>query len=112
MNGKQSRRKQRQFEQLEAALRAALNGEVEEKSDPLPDPSPVIDRPRREHRTLALHQPSTTMRFNARNPWGGPSFVVEYSKKTISEFEVRLEAESDMARRRLIDVVHLETIRE
>lgn len=111
MNGKQARRRQ-QFAAIEEALRAALNGEDVVKESPPSDTPPTPPPPRRPHKQLALHQTTTTMRFNARNPWGGPSFVVEYSKKTISEFEVRLEAEADMARRRLIDVVHLETIRE
>ena len=99
------------FAAVEKALRAALNGEVEvveEHHAPAPikrtSPSPP-------HVTRALHCHKTTVRYNVREHWGGKAFIVEYSKATISEFEVKTMAEADMAAKRYIDVVHVNTVR-
>ena len=99
------------FAAVEQALRAALNGEIEVIEPPAP-PAPITRRHKSPpHVTRALHCHKTTVRYNVRHHWGGHSFVVEYSKATISEFEVKTMAEADIASKQYIDVVHIETIR-
>ena len=103
--------KSKQFAELERALTAALNGEpVASPVHHAPEP-PKPTRKSPPHITRALHCHKTTVRYNVRHCWGGHSFVVEYSKNTISEFEVKTMAEADIETKRYIDVVHIETIR-
>ncbi len=95
---------------LEEQLRAALNGEVASVEEPAE--AEFIPPPRKSppHRVTALHTHKTTVRYSARESWGGHRFNLSYTKETISELEAKLAAESDMAKKRYIDVVHLETI--
>ena len=113
MKGKHHRRdanKARVFADVEAALRAALNGEAEEKEEP------PIDAPQLEQRIIRapfVHRPQhhhkTTVRYSVRHHWGGNRFVVSYSEDTISELIAAANAKKDMTRKRYRDVVHLDT---
>lgn len=108
--------KRQQFAQVEDDLRQAFSDldagiirTPELPSVEVHSPAPQQTRASPPHRPL--HRHSIALRYSVRECWGGPRFVVEYKKATISEFEAKTSAEREMKHEQYIEVVLLDVVR-
>lgn len=87
---------------IEEALRLALNG--------APMPKSKTATIRKNFAPPAFFPHKVTCRYSVQASYGGPRFIVEYSKNTISREEVKRIAELDMNTKKYTNVVLLDVI--
>lgn len=87
---------------IEAALRAALNGQ------PLPKSKNATIR--KNFAPPSFHRHQVTFKYSVQEAWGGPRFVIDVSKDTFIHDEVKQKAAALIAEKGYTNVVLLDVI--